>query len=329
MVRFLELAWEALRNSALQLADWVTSVAEAGTLDPRNWPPVVWLVIALVVLGVVLLRLLGRRRRRTSSSLPEMMISHGEIRLVDEAEAGADAGYDLTAPARASHKLSLTLSNLNPWPVQLLELAVRTRGLRQPVVAEAGSVVPPNGAVDVVAELYDLPGDVGVVELFLYSTRGGRRTYRLSAPLEWEPWDKRFKVRALASKVTPVGALASQERRRDERRSYRSAKRRERQREFAEATWRRAEEFTKQVKERRAAATERRVTVLAGDQMGARPPHAGDDPGQRLRYPEATQPVSRRANGNDRQHQRSDASTAEEREQAAASSRRLDFPDEF
>lgn len=361
-MRFLELAWDALRNSVIQLVDWLNGLAAAGAFDPRNWPQLVWFVLALVVLTLVLVALVRRRRRGVSRALPEMMISHGEIVLLEEPADAQELAYDMTAPAQASHRLSLTLSNLNPWPVQLLELAVRTRGLRQPVVAEAGSVVPPNGAVDVVADLFDLPGDVGVVELFLYSNRGGRRTYKLSAPLEWEPWDKRFRIRALSSRVTPVGTLASQERRRNERRSYESAKRRQRQKEFAEATWRKAEEFSKQVKGRRVTAAEKRVAALAGEQMGKVTLNGGErrnvehlDNGyeehgykehryeehryeehgyEEHSYDERRQgrhvgaPVTERPQAQDRP-QSQDTEGDEDNRQTEEPRRRLDFPDEF
>jgi len=256
MLRFLELARDAVVGTVTQLVAWVQGLAAAGAFDPRSWHPAVWLGLALVLL--VGLALAWRRRHAAPRDLPEMLVSHGEIALVSAPDEADADGYGLAAPPRAQHRLELTLSNLNAYPVQLLELAVRTRGLRMPVVAEAGSVVAPNGAVDVVAELFDLPGDAGVVELYLYSSRGRRRTYRLSAPLEWEPWAQRYRVRGLALKVAPVKVLASQERRRRERRSFRSAKRRERQRELAEAAWRRAEDLSRQVRERRAQASEQR-----------------------------------------------------------------------
>jgi hypothetical protein len=324
MVRFLELAWDAIRSSIVQLMAWLGDLAAAGTLDPRTWPQLVWLGAALAVLTLVLLVLVRRRRRRTERTLPEMMISHGEIVLLDRSEASAEQLYDMAAPAQASHRLTLTLSNLNPWPVQLLELAVRTRGLRQPVVAEAGSVVPPNGAVDVVADLYDLPGDVGVVELFLYSNRGGKRTYRMSAPLEWEPWDARFRIKALSSRVTPVTSLASQEKRRHERRTYRAAKRRQRQKELAEATWRRAEGFTQSLKERRANAADRRVAALAGERLAA---GAAPEPeGTASEAPWRSQRAERAGRDSP---DTVPLEAAEPTPAEAEPRRRLDFPDEF
>lgn len=327
MVRFLELAWDALRSTALRLADWFAETAAAGHLDPRGWPQSVWLIAALAVLVVAAAVLVRRVRRRASKALPEMMISHGEIATIDEAWDEGVA-YGPAAPPRASHRLSLTLSNLNPWPVQLLELAVRTRGLRQPVVAEAGSVVPPNGAVDVVAELFDLPGDVGVVELFLYSNRGAKRTYRLSAPLEWEPWDKRYRIRSLSARVAPVARLASQERRRLEKRSYRSAKRRERQKELVDSTWRRAEQLTSQFKRRRSAAAERRVAAFAADNPAGEPlVPSGRPNGARRAAVDPFGPSTRPVEG----HDLGDAPHRDPVEEPKLPPRRerLDFPDEF
>lgn len=309
MVRFLELAWDALRNTALQLAAWFRLTAAAGQFDPRGWPMTVWLAVALAALVVLAVALIRRARNRTTKSVPEMMISHGEITTLQESHLDDDVTYGVGAPARGSHRLALTLSNLNSWPVQLLELAVRTRGLRQPVVAEAGAVVPPNGAVDVVAELFDLPGDVGVVELFLYSNRGAKRTYRLTAPLEWEPWDSRYRIKSLSARMTRVTALASQERRQFEKRSYRAAKRRERRKEFFDATWQRAGQLTSQLKQRRSnnhdrvSAPERRRAAFAG----------GHTP---------TAPYDQFAKRND------SAGTAEE-PKPLPGRQRLDFPDEF
>ncbi len=323
-MRFLELAWEALRAAWQQVAAWASGVIEAGLLDPRGWGVLTWAVLAgLVVVGLVL-GLVRRRQRRAARAVPELMISHGEITL-EQAElqpgfgAGGPATFGAGGASGATHRLSLTLSNLEATPLQLLELAVRTRGQRRPVVAEAGAVVPPNGAVDVVAELYDLPGEVGVVELFLYSGRGRRRTFRLSAPLEWEPWAKRFRIVALSSVVTPVQRLASQELRRQERRAYETAKRRERSRELMEATWRKAGEFSQQLKERRAGATEKRVAAMAGDQLPL-PPRAP----QHDRYADGYQGDAGAPQGD---HER-DAATEREREPTAPRPR-LDFPDEF
>src|SRR5690606_31189131 len=101
----------------------------------------------------------------------------------------------------AAYQLRMTVSNLNAYPMQLLELTVRVSGLRQPVVADASAVVPPHGAVDVVADLAELPGDSGSFELYLFGTRARPRTVRLTVPLEWEPWNQRYRLRATGQRV--------------------------------------------------------------------------------------------------------------------------------
>lgn len=270
MVRFLELASEAIVSTLSELWAWFGGVLAAGSLDVRNWQPLTWVIAVAVVL--LLLGLLTRRRPARVGALPELMVSHGVIDLDGEAngsfEADELAAAGLAAPARAHHRLTLTLSNLNAYPLQLLELAVRTRGSRLPVVAEAGSVVPPHGAVDVTAELFDLPGDAGVIDLYLYSGGNRRRIWRLSAPLEWEPWTRAFRVKALAARVTPVARLASQERRQHERRAFRGARRRQRKRELTEGAYRRAEALKEQVVERRAEA-DHRAAQRASEQRAA------------------------------------------------------------
>lgn len=309
------MAWQAIKATADQMWQWVVQLWPGDAWDAGAWQAATWLAlaVALVALLVIVLRL----RRGVPASLPEMMVSHGEIVLQDGPASHEGVQYGLAAPAGATHQLTLTLSNLNSWPVQLLELAVRTRGLRQPVVAVAGSVVPPNGAVDVAAELYDLPGDAGVIQLYFYSNRGRRRTYMLSAPLEWQPWDQRYRVRALASKVTPVTTLASQERRQREARSYRWAKRRQRHRELAEGAWRRAEELGRQVRDKRTAATEGRLAGVQPQAWAGTPPLG----------PAPTAHGAPRAAVLDEAVVAESAAPQVQEEQGARP--RMDFPDEF
>ncbi len=264
MVRFLDLASNAVAETYRVAKDWLVEVLarmEGGALDPRGWQPLTWLV--LVALLVLVVALLTRARRRRAVRLPEMMISHGEVLLVAEPEADYTTrpsgvlGAGLEAPPRARHLLKLALSNLNPYPVQLIELAVRTRGSKLPVVAEAGAVVPPNAAVDVSADLFDLPGDEGVVELYLFSGRLKGRIFRLVAPLEWEPWDQRYRVKALEGRTERARRLASQERLRSERRAFESSRRREKRREKARQAMERSESFRRQVEDYRVARAER------------------------------------------------------------------------
>lgn len=221
MVRFFELVVEALSDFAQLIANWWAEAVSQGHLDPRGWPPLVWALLGLLLLLVLVLRTVARGKRGQRSARaahPELLISHGQLLLSE----GADPAGGTLAPGDALFKLSLTLSNLDPWPVQLLELAVQTRGSAEPVIAEASAVVPPQGAVDVAADLYDLPGDSGFIDFYVYTTQGGRRTYKLSAPLDWEPWAQRYKIRSLSAKLTQTNQLASEERTQLERRKHAS-----------------------------------------------------------------------------------------------------------
>ncbi|HRQ10070.1 MAG TPA: hypothetical protein PLG36_03550 [Trueperaceae bacterium] len=289
MVRFLELAGNAVAQTYRAARDWLLGLLaglEGGPLDPRGWQLLTWLVV-LGLLAVVV-ALLARARGRKRMRLPEMMISHGEVLLVGEpgtdyvAPGDGGLGAGLEAPPRAQHLLKLALSNLNPYPVQLIELAVRTRGSRLPVVAEAGAVVPPNAAVDVSADLFDLPGDEGVVELYLFSGRVKGRLFRLVAPLEWEPWDQRYRVKALEGRTVPARRLASQERRRRERRAFESSRRRERRKARARRAMERAESLKRQAEEYRVARAERsRVAGEAAEAAAAATRVAPERPARR------------------------------------------------
>ncbi len=262
MLRFLQLAGEAVANTYRAVADWV-SAALGGSSDPTAWTATAWSAAGLVLLLVVLVCLLvvAARRRRRRGLVPEMMVSHGEVMLVGESGDGAAAGNGLgarlQAPADGKFLLKLALSNLNPYPVQLLELAVRAARGGLPVVAEAGAVVPPNGAVDVAADLFGLPGDDGVVELYLYTNKLTARTFRLSAPLEWEPWARRYRVKALEGRTEVARTLASEDRRRFEGLEYARERRREKRAAFARVARERAEGLRRQVDGYRATRAER------------------------------------------------------------------------
>lgn len=212
MQRVVELMWEAVQEFYRVVVDWLTGLPIE--LDVRAWPLEVWLIIAGALLTLLLLVRRPRRRARRRN-WPELMISHGEVVLADAAPvaAPADGGRRraalLSAPEGAAFQLRMTVSNLNAYPMQLLELALRVSGRRQPVVAEASAVVPPHGAVDVVADLADLPGDSGSFEVYLHGTRSRPRSVKLVVPLEWEPWNQRYRLLATGQRVERAGALPS------------------------------------------------------------------------------------------------------------------------
>lgn len=229
MQRVGELMLEALREFYRVVVEWLGGLPVE--FDVRQWSTLTWLIVACVAL--VLLLVARRPRRapgRVRGNWPELMISHGEIVLegAPPAAAPADGGRRkaalLTAPEGAAYQLRMTVSNLNTYPMQLLEFAVRVSGRRQPAVADANAVVPPQGAVDVVADLMDLPGEGGTFELYLHGTRSRPRTVKLVVPLEWEPWNQRYRLRATGQRVERAGTLPSSGLMRSERGRRRAAR---------------------------------------------------------------------------------------------------------
>lgn len=262
MGRAFDLMWEAVLGSWRAVQAWLASA----NWDPRTWTTPMWVVagaVLLLVMGLIVRWARGRGR-----AVPEMLLSHGELVFVDD--TGSDTPFvsaPVVAPSNAHYQLRMTLSNLNAFPLQLMELAVRARGGPAPVVAEAAAVVPPHGSVDVVADFFDMPGDAGQVEVYLFSNRMRGRTLRMTAPLEWEPWDRRYRVKALSARIVLGRALASQQRTRRARRAYQRERFKERSAAATQEAMRRADDLRRSISERRQAARQR--SVEAGEALSA------------------------------------------------------------
>lgn len=259
MADFLFQTWQDAQRSYEGALRWLASLQ----YDPRQWDALTWLVVAAVALVVLFLLISGGRRRRLGAG-PQFLLTNGQIALLGEAPraAAADGGKRqpalLQAPADADYQLRVTVNNLNAYPVQLLEIAVRTSGGDLPVVADASAVVPPNGAVDVVADIADLPGERGTLELYLYNNRVAPRSLRLIAPLDWEPWNQRYRVRATAQHVEGTRVVASEVRQRQERAAVRREKVKEWVGSTAHGVAERAGELRREVASKREQALRQR-----------------------------------------------------------------------
>ncbi len=177
----------AISDTWLALLTWFSDLGPFG----------LGLTLAGVVLAVVALVWLLRPRRGSGSGIrpaPEVLISQGEI--VPRSRGDV-------------MELRLSVSNLNAYPLQLLELAVRTEGSPIAFTTEVAALVVPEGVVDITAEFDGLDGDEGEVELYTYTTETRHKTHRVTARLLWEPWNHRYKVSPLEQWIEPVRALAS------------------------------------------------------------------------------------------------------------------------
>ena len=222
MADFLFQAWQDVQLAYERAVQWIASLQ----YDPRLWDTNTWLLVVGAVLLLIAILASGSRRRRVSKG-PQFLLTNGQIVLLDgPPPAAAAAGGTrqpalLQAPPDSEYQLRVTVNNLNAYPVQLLEIAVRTSAGKLPVVADASAVVPPNGAVDVVADIVDLPGDRGTLELYLYNTKVAPRSLRLAVPIDWEPWNQRYRVRATAQRLEATRVVASEARQRQEKAAVR------------------------------------------------------------------------------------------------------------
>ncbi len=178
-----------------------------------SWPPELgpWL------LALVVLLLLAALRRRRPPPLevrpPQLLITQGEVQ--------PDAGPPSSPRRRrrpgdpgaaAAGHLTMTLSNLSRYPVQVLEVALRQESRGAPRVAELEAVVPPLGALELAARVpLGLSGD-GWLDVYCYAAAPRQKLHRHRAELVWEPWVSRFKVAPMEQATAAAKRLASDER---------------------------------------------------------------------------------------------------------------------
>lgn len=193
MMKTLERVW---RDTLALLTRFYTVALEfARGLDPLVW----W--IAGGALLLLLLWALLRRRDGGTKGRPEVLLSLGTIGV-----STADAQGERLSPQRFS--LRLTVSNLNEYAVQVLEVALKTPEMDVPVTAEVAAVVPPEGSVTLEEPLAEITGDEGRLNLYFY-TAGSKRIYRLGTSFALEPWNNRYKISPLNQSIAPAKQLAS------------------------------------------------------------------------------------------------------------------------
>jgi hypothetical protein len=191
---------EMIDRAVGTIGSWfLAGAGELRILEPATWSPGFWALLG--ALGVLLLLAVLRRRSREPMAVrtPEMLVTRGE--LVPDAGTGARRGGGGT--------LTMTVSNLSRYPVQILEVAARTGGDRQFGVTEVSALVPAMGEVDVETRLPVGRLDDGVLDVYAYAAATRVKTYRHRAELIWEPWAKRFKVAPLEQRIVPTKSLAS------------------------------------------------------------------------------------------------------------------------
>ncbi len=191
MMETLEQLWQ---NALALLTRFFTAAYPAVLEFARNLGSLAWAAGGGVLLLLLLWALLRRRKGR-SKGRPEVLLSLGTIHV-----PGGEG------PERFS--LRLTVSNLNEYAVQVLEVALKTPEMQVPATAEVAAVVPPEGSVTLEESLTELTGDEGRLNLYFY-TAGSKRLYRVGTSFALEPWNSRYKVSPLDQTVVPTKQLAS------------------------------------------------------------------------------------------------------------------------
>lgn len=191
-------------------AAWTALVGDQG--EPSV---LLWLLLGLAALLILLAVLRLRRPRRLAVRPPQLLVTQGEV-VPDEVTTPSlavrrsreGAGDVFLSP---SGVLSMTVSNMSRYPVQLLEAALRPTAKGAPTVVDLGAVVPAMASAEIEARLPMALSTDGVMDVYCYAAAPKHKLYRHRVELVWEPWAERFKVAPMEQRGDPVKRLASDE----------------------------------------------------------------------------------------------------------------------
>ncbi len=233
MVRTLEMMWNSVTSFFSNLWTLLSPTAQS-TLQRLD--PLTWGMVAVGLLILLLLSMLLRRRRpeEPAPSKPELLVSLGEIRVLEDYVEQDEKGRGNALMRPVSHALRMTVSNLNMYPVQLLEVALKTPDMDVPLTLETAQIVGPEASVVVKETLPQFDGEEGKLTLYFYLSGSSKRYVSLQASFEFEPWDARYKVSPLGQTLTPFRQLASAHVSRLRERSWQERQAQEAQRERRE-----------------------------------------------------------------------------------------------
>lgn len=190
MSKWLELSLQAVQQSYQNLLSFLQNMG----WNPLAWNAATWLGLVLIVLTIAILISVSRKRPKKSRR-PELLVSKGIIKQPE------------LSPTQV---LSLKVSNLNAFPVQLLEIAVQSELMSTPFMVEAAEIIAPQAAIELEAVLpNNIVGDGGTIEIYVYSSKRQNKIFRLATKFEWEPWASRYKVAPTGQFMRLVKSLAS------------------------------------------------------------------------------------------------------------------------
>lgn len=199
--------------------------------SPATWSDTTWVVLFGLLFVSALLWLRSARRRqaqqRAPYTCPELLVTQGEII--------PNAYSDLPA-AKGQGLIRLTISNLSPYPLQVLELALQSDATNLPGWLELTPLLGVGTSVKLEEAIAPFRGQQGELSVYVYAPATPKKLFRLSAGYTWEPWQGRYKISPLGQRIEPARELASALAKRLHEQEWQKA---ERQRRQAEAQRRR------------------------------------------------------------------------------------------
>jgi hypothetical protein len=165
---------------------------------------------AMLVLLVWTITRFMRRRRRQRVAWPELLISGGEAAPV---------------PAEGISVLTMTIGNLNPYPVQVLEVAIGTGSVTEAEVAGVNELLGPGRQITLDVQLAGLEPRDGTVDVYFYTTVGKWRHYRVQAGLQWQAWARLHRISLLDQLTDQARELASEQIERHRRQLWKKGRR--------------------------------------------------------------------------------------------------------
>ena len=188
-----------MKRTLEMMADTLTSTFGPLWASVEAWGvnPLFWVLLVILGVGLPFVVSITRAERR-KAGLPKLLISLGNIK----PSGGTQTSHEI-------FDLAMTVSNLSPYPVQILELALKTEEMPVPVTSEVARLLAPNASVRIEESLTGLRGEAGKLNLYLYAPATQQAYFRLQATFAWEPWNARHKVSPLEQTLLPAKGLAS------------------------------------------------------------------------------------------------------------------------
>lgn len=186
--------------------------------NPAGWHNSTWVVLFSLLLIIALFWLRSARRRRAQQfapyTRPELLVTRGEI-----------------IPEEERARLRLTISNLSPYPLQVLELALQSDATNLPGWLELTPLLDVGASVKLEEAIAPLRGQQGELWVYVYAPATPKKLFRLRASFAREPWNGRHKISPLGQRIEPVKELASAEAKRLREQQWQNAERKHQQAE--------------------------------------------------------------------------------------------------